>query len=64
MTKAVLDLLKAKGSLTSLEANGVLKCRSLAKRVSELRELGWCISRELKKDHSGQRYARYTLMTT
>lgn len=61
MTKAVLDLLKAKGSLTSIEAQGVLRCRALAKRISELRDLGWTIARELKTDTTGQRYARYHL---
>ena len=61
MTKAVLDLLKKKGTLTSLEAQGVLRCRSLSKRISELKKLGWPIFRELKEDTTGQRYARYSL---
>lgn len=63
MTAAVLDLLKSKGSLTALEAQGVLRCRSLSKRISELKRLGWSISRELKEDTTGQRYARYSLTT-
>lgn len=61
MTKAVLDLLKQKGTLTSLEAQGVLRCRSLSKRISELKQLGWPIFREMKWDTTGQRYARYSL---
>lgn len=63
MTKAVLDLLKAKGTLTSIEAQGVLRCRALSKRISELKELGWNISTAFKKDTTGQRYARYHLET-
>lgn len=62
MTAAVLDLLQSKGSVTSLEANGVIKCRSLSKRISELKALGWNIKSELKRDHSDQRYARYHLV--
>lgn len=69
MARAVLDLIKAKGSLTSLEASGVLKCRDLPKRISELKSLGWPIKRELKNEVTmkggvpvkGQRYARYYL---
>lgn len=61
MTAAVLDLLQTKGTLTSLEAQGVLRCRSLSKRISELKQMGWKISRELKKDTTGQTYARYSL---
>ncbi|MRN79438.1 hypothetical protein GJU90_13640 [Brucella sp. 10RB9210] len=64
MTAAVLDLLKSKGSLTSLEAQGVLRCRSLSKRISELKRLGWPITRVLKEDTTGQRYARYSLQAT
>lgn len=62
MTAAVLDLLKSKGSVTSMEANGVIKCRSLSKRISELKALGWNIKSEIKRDHSDQRYARYHLI--
>lgn len=60
-TKQVLDLLKAKGSLTAIEAGGVLRARSLAKRISELKEAGVGITAENKLDHTGQRYARYHL---
>jgi hypothetical protein len=60
MTKAVLEVLKSKGSLTGLEAGGVLKCRDLPKRISELRAMGWNIRVEYKRDpRDGQRYARY-----
>ena len=60
MAKAVLEVLKSKGSLTGLEAGGVLKCRDLPKRISELRAMGWNIRVEYKRDpRDGQRYARY-----
>lgn len=62
MTKAVLDLLRRKGAITQMEAQGVLRCRALPKRISELKELGHKIVRELKVDPLGQRYARYHLM--
>ncbi|PDT45333.1 hypothetical protein CO661_24015 [Sinorhizobium fredii] len=60
-TKEVLSLLKAKGSLTAIEAGGVIRARSLAKRISELKEAGVDILAETKHDHTGQRYARYHL---
>ncbi len=60
-TKEVLSLLKSKGSLTAIEAGGVIRARSLAKRISELKEAGAPITTETKHDHTGQRYARYHL---
>lgn len=60
-TREVLSLLKAKGSLTAIEAGGVIRARSLAKRISELKEAGTDIITETKHDHTGQRYARYHL---
>ncbi|MER8385277.1 helix-turn-helix domain-containing protein [Mesorhizobium sp. M1380] len=61
MTKAVLDLLRRKGAITSLEAQGVLRCRQLPARVLELKRLGHKIVTELKVDPTGQKYARYHL---
>lgn len=62
MTKAVLEVLQAKGSLTGLEAGGVLKCRSLPKRICELKALGWKIGVVYKMDpRDRQRYAHYSL---
>lgn len=60
-TREVLSLLKAKGSLTAIEAGGVIRARSLPKRISELKEAGVAILAETKFDHTGQRYARYHL---
>ncbi|MER9605384.1 helix-turn-helix domain-containing protein [Mesorhizobium sp. M0243] len=61
MTKSVLELLRRKGALTSLEAQGVLRCRQLPARVLELKRLGHRIVTELKVDPTGQKYARYHL---
>ena len=61
MTAQVLQMLRKKGDVTSIEAQGVLRCRSLSKRISELRRLGHRITRTLQEDHTGQRYARYIL---
>ncbi|MEY9719253.1 hypothetical protein ABIA22_001743 [Sinorhizobium fredii] len=61
MTKAVLDLLRRKGAITQMEAQGVLRCRALPRRIADLKELGHQIVREMKTDPTGQRYARYHL---
>lgn len=61
-TRAVLDHLIDAGSITNVEANAVLKCRSVAKRISELiDDHNVKIDREWKKDSQGQRYVKYTL---
>lgn len=60
MTRKVLEMFRAKGSITALEAGGVLKCRSLPYQVFKLKELGHEITTEMKKDPmDGQTYARY-----
>ncbi|WP_201269759.1 helix-turn-helix domain-containing protein [Sinorhizobium meliloti] len=61
MTKAVLELLRRKGAITQMEAQGVLRCRALPRRIADLKALGHNIVRELKVDPTGQRYARYHL---
>ncbi|PBB68125.1 hypothetical protein CK228_13525 [Mesorhizobium sp. WSM4312] len=61
MAKAVLDLLRRKGAITSLEAQGVLRCRQLPARVLDLKRLGHKIVTEMKMDPTGQKYARYHL---
>lgn len=57
----VLDHLKKVGHITNVEAHMVLKCRSVSRRITELRDAGYPIRREFKKDSQGQRYARYSL---
>jgi hypothetical protein len=59
--KEILALLEAKGSITSLEAGGVLRARALPRRIADLKEAGFKISRVLSNDTTGQRYARYYL---
>ncbi len=61
MTKAVLDLMRRKGAITQMEAQGVLRCRALPRRIADLKDLGHKIVREMKVDPTGQRYARYHL---
>ena len=61
MDMAVLNHLKQVGHITNVEANAVLKCRSVSKRISSLRKAGHPIHREFKVDSQGQRYARYVM---
>ncbi len=61
MTKAVLELMRRKGAITQMEAQGVLRCRALPRRIADLKVLGHRITREMKMDPTGQRYARYHL---
>jgi hypothetical protein len=61
MTAQVLQMLRKKGDVTTIEAQGVLRCRSLSKRITELKRMGHKITRTLHEDHTGQRYARYIL---
>ena len=55
----VLEHLFAKGSISQVEAAEVYKIRRLASRIFELREAGWNIESQSKKDMAGQRYVRY-----
>lgn len=60
----LLKHLKEQKTISQAEAGLIYKIRALPKRISELKELGYTITREIKKDPTGQRYARYTLITT
>jgi hypothetical protein len=57
----ILALLKTKGSVTALEAAGVIRARSLSRRICDLKEAGYTIVTTLSNDTTGQRYARYYL---
>ena len=59
--KQVLDMLQASGRITGVQAANVLKVRSLSRRIVDLKEAGHKIERKMKVDHTGQRYAEYTL---
>jgi hypothetical protein len=58
------------GSISQAEAGLIYKIRALPRRISDLKETlasdekyaGYAITRELKKDATGQRYARYTMV--
>jgi hypothetical protein len=58
------------GSISQAEAGLIYKIRALPRRISDLKEIlasdakyaGYAITRELKKDATGQRYARYTMV--
>lgn len=58
-TTLLLDHLKAKGSITSLEAAGMFRIRSLSRRINDLEEKDHRIAREQRVDTTGQRYVRY-----
>lgn len=61
--QTVLNHLQNFGNLSTAEAATVYKIRSLPRRITDLKELGYNISVELKRDPTGQRYARYTLQS-
>jgi hypothetical protein len=58
---SILDHLRRAGDISGIEAAALYRCRDLPKRISELREEGLVILREMKQDPTGQRYARYRL---
>lgn len=60
-TKAVLEMLQKIGRITGVQAANVLKVRALPRRIADLKEAGYKIDRTMKKDHTGQRYAEYSL---
>jgi hypothetical protein len=57
----VLQHLKAVGNISGLEAADLYRVRDLPKRISELRAAGHEISGEVRRDHLGQRYMRYSV---
>jgi hypothetical protein len=59
----ILQHLREKGSITSLEAIGVYRIYRLQARIDELRDQGYEIKTEMHRDVTGKRYARYCLAT-
>lgn len=62
METLILTHLMEKGTISSVEAQALYRCRSLSRRITTLKREGWPIVSELKKDATGQRYARYVLV--
>jgi len=61
-TDKILDHLKTIGSITFVEAVDLYRCRSLPRRIADLREAGHEIISEWRKDKLGQRYTKYSLV--
>lgn len=61
MESLVLIHLITKGSISNVEAQALYRCRSLSRRITTLKREGFNIVAVLKKDVTGQRYARYEL---
>lgn len=61
MNSAITNHLAVVGSISAVEAQALYRCRSLSRRICDLKALGYRINSELKTDATGQRYARYTL---
>lgn len=59
MTLSIFNHLKAVGSITQVEAQALYRCRSLSRRITDIKQAGYSVRREMRKDHTGQRYARY-----
>lgn len=62
-TLAILRHLNNVGSISNVEAQALYKCRALPRRIADLKDtLGsGAIVRALKRDATGQRYARYSI---
>ena len=58
----VLNHLIDVGSISFVEANDLYRIRSLPRRIADLRQAGFQILGEWKKDKLGQRYKRYSLV--
>lgn len=61
-TDKILDHLRKVGSISFVEANDLYRCRSLTRRIKDLREAGHKIVSEWRKDVTGQKYTRYSLV--
>jgi hypothetical protein len=61
MEQMILDHLQRVGSISGLEAHALYKCRSLPRRIGNLREAGNHIISHRRTDTTGQRYTRYAL---
>ena len=58
----ILKHLKARGSISPVEAFSSYGTLRLAPRIHELRKAGYEINTEMRKDHAGHAYARYSFV--
>lgn len=63
MTRSILGHLIKVRSISGNEADSLYKCKALPRRIADLKELGWEITRQFKVDATGQRYVRYELVS-
>jgi hypothetical protein len=61
-SRRILKHLKARQTISPMEALASYGCMRLAARIHDLREAGCRISTEMHKDHAGHPYARYSLI--
>lgn len=52
--------LESKGSITRLEALGLYGCMDITTVIRDLRRQKMKILTDMRSDHNGKRYARYT----
>ncbi len=55
---------ESRPSISGVEAATIYKIRSLPRRIMDLKVMGYEFTSEWRKDPTGQRYKRYTLIST
>lgn len=60
-TQQILKHLQTVGSISNVEAQALYRCRALPRRIADIKAAGFVVTRALKTDATGQRYARYSL---
>lgn len=63
VARTILKHLKARGSISPVEAFANYGTLRLAPRIHELRQAGHGITTEVRKDEAKHSYARYSLTT-